>query len=245
MKCLQCNVENEESAKFCSSCGADLGIAEKSFRKHLFNWKYYIFPLLLGVFVGAGTYAFQTLGLSTEDNKVAMLIWIGIIIQTKNYKAPFVKKLLMFFASLFSLAFVMGVAISATMAIYKISDSNKEKSAYFNSALQQNQKLPIMLNEYIQYVKNTTNEQDIILHMKYVKYTKKEILEDYANVNEFEKELLQGELETSCPKESVKKILQTGIVMRIEYSDKNDELVGQIYLNNERCQPYYDNTDSN
>jgi hypothetical protein len=239
MKCLQCGIENDDGAKFCSSCGADLKINVKSFKQHLFNWKYYIFPILLGVFVGAGTYAFDSLGYSTTDNKVPMLIWISIILQTKNFKASFGKKLLMFFASFLSMAFVMGIAISATISIYKIVDYNKEKSIYLNSALQQNQKLPIMLNEYIQYVKNTTNEQDIILHMKFVNYTKNEILEDYTNVNEFEKELLQDELETSCLKESVKKILQTGIVMRMEYSDKNDELVDQIYINDEGCKPYY------
>ncbi len=239
MKCLQCDVENEDSAKFCSACGKDLKVEGKSFSKHLFNWKYYIFPLFLGAFVGMGTYAFDSLGYSTTDNKVPLLIWISIILQTKNYKAPFGKKLLMFFASLFSMAFIMGIAMSATMAIYKISDNNKVKDIYLNAALKQNQKLPIMINEYIQYVKNTTNEQDMIAHLKYINYTKNEILADYTNVNEYEYEQLKAELEISCPKKNLKKILETGIVMKMEYSDKNDELVGHIYLNDERCQPYY------
>lgn len=242
MKCLQCGAENEDSAKFCTACGVNLNQEKKSFWKHLFNWKYYIFPLFLGVFVGAGTYAFDSLGYSTADNKVPMLIWIGIIIQTKNFKAPFGKRLLMFFASSFSLVGFMGIIIAITIAVYTAinTDSNKQRKMYINSMMQQNKNLPMMINNKEQILKYTSdNSHSVKLYVKFVKYTKKDILSEYKNVNDFENDMLNSELKASCSVKGVKNILASGLVNWIEYYGKNGELIGTIYLNDKRCKPYY------
>jgi len=251
MKCLECGVENEDSAKFCSSCGVDLNLEKKSFWKHLFNWKYYIFPLLLGIFVGAGTYAFQTLGLSNEDNKVPMLIWIGVLIQTVKFKAPLRKKILMFFASFLSLIFVMGITSGITVLVYTAintswTEQSNTKKEYIQRLLAANSKLPVMLNEGLQILKYTSiDSSSIKMHCKFTQYTKDEILSDYNNSNDFEEDMLDTELKTSCNSKSLKKMSAIGIVTKVVYYGKNNNLIGQIYLDDERCQPYYDNTDLN
>jgi len=244
MKCLECSVENEDSAKFCGSCGVDLNLKKKSFWKHLFNWKYYIFPLSVGLLIG---FDYTQIGENSLSNIKVVGFIMGIIMATQ-FKASFLKKSLMFFVGGFLTNFLSIAVYFSFIFINDITAKtgvNQQRNKYLDNMMEQNKNLPMMLNEDLQMLKNTTNGQDIFVHIKYINYTKNEILEDYTNVNAFENELLQSELETSCPEKSVKTILQTGIVMKMKYYGENDELIGQIYLNNERCQPYYDNTDIN
>jgi len=89
MICSKCNTKNREDAKICSKCGVDLIVEVKSFWRHLFNWKYYIFPIVIGLLFGVD-YS-QTGTYSLSNIKLVGLI-MGIVMAVQ-FKANFLSKL--------------------------------------------------------------------------------------------------------------------------------------------------------
>ena len=230
--CVNCKTENEEGLKHCSSCGKLIN--SMPFWKHLFNWKYYLALLIIGIFIGYDAYM---IGTDKPTGRFGSIVFILIILQTINFKANFLKKILMFFSSFFMMAILLNVIISLTNEILLNINGNK----YINAMIKANSKLPKMINEDFQIVKYTSPDSNtIVMQGKFVKYTKDEILEDSSNsISQFENEMLKGEEETSCSNDNVKKLLSTGVRMDIEYLGKNNNIIGKITITDEICKSYY------
>lgn len=235
MKCLQCGAENEDSAKFCTACGVNLNQEKKSFWKHLFNWKYYIFPLLVG-FIVELYYIRTNINLMSYIRITGTIMGILMAVQLDD---KFLKKLGMFFAGGFATNVIAVLAFFSLTFAYD-SFGNNTSEMMVKKILEKNKNLPKMMNEEVEMLKFTSdNSHSVKTNVKFTKYTKNDILSDYKSVNAFENDMLNSELKVSCPKKSVKKMLASGLTDWIVYYDKHNDLIGQIYLNTKKCQPYY------
>ncbi len=228
MTCTKCNVENDDANKFCVDCGEKL--TAESFWRHLFNWKYYIFPVF---FASSAALSFSQSGFTAE---IGGLIPIMAIIMTIQYKASYARKLGMFVMSIFSIYIVI---LTVFLTITNFGDKGNE--AIINDLLSSNKKLPIMLTSEIKYEVITSNDKkSVTQHLKFINYTREYILSQYQqNVDAFEKDVLMNELTNSCSTENIKKILSNGLIFNQIYYDKNNQIIGQIYMNEKRCEPYY------
>jgi hypothetical protein len=228
MTCTKCNVENDDANKFCIDCGEKL--TAESFWRHLFNWRYYIVPTIAALIV---SYSFLQSGFTAH---IGGLTPIMAIIMTIQYKASYVRKIGMFVMSIFSISVVM-----MTVFLTITNFGNKENEAIINDLLSSNKKLPTMLNSEIKYEAITSNDKkSVTQHLKFINYTKEAILSEYQqNIDAFEKDILLTELKNSCSTENIKKILSNGLIFNQIYYDKNNQIIGQIYMDEKRCEPYY------
>ena len=235
MKCLNCNFKNEDNSMFCSSCGTDLKIEAKSFWKHLFNWKYYIFPLFIGLLFG---FDISQGGEDKIQNIKPIGFILGIIMATQ-FKGKILSKIGMFFLG-GTVTNILTV-ITYILFIYVNSLFNNTQNLTVQKLLAQNKIFPKMISEEVQALKYTSDSSNNIkLHLKFINYSRSEILLNYENSrNNFERDMLDSELNTSCSSPEVKKMLSDGLVNWIEYYGKNNILIGEIYINNEKCKPYY------
>jgi len=236
MICSKCNTKNREDAKICSKCGVDLIVEVKSFWRHLFNWKYYIFPIVIGLLFGVD-YS-QTGTYSLSNIKLVGLI-MGIVMAVQ-FKANFLSKLGMFFIGEFATNFLSVVVHFSFISLYGLFGNNAQE-LIVQKLLEQNKIYPRMPNEEVQVLKYTSDSGNSVkLHLKFINYTKNEILLDYDNRSDnFEKEKLNRELKVSCKGKGVEKIIADGLIYWLAYYDKSNYLIGQIYLNDERCKSYY------
>lgn len=228
MICAKCNIENEDTNKFCIDCGEKL--ISDSFWKHLFNWKYYIVPIIA---VLIASYSFLQSGFIAH---IGGLTPIMAIIMTIQYKASYIRKIGMFVMSIFSISVVM-----MTLYFTITNFGNKGNQAIINDLLSSNKKLPIMLTSEIKYEAITSNDKkSVTQHLKFINYTKEAILSEYQqNIDSFEKDILMNELPNSCSTKNMKKFLSNGLIFNQIYYDKNNQIIGQIYMNEKRCEPYY------
>lgn len=228
MTCTKCSVENDDTNKFCIDCGEKL--ISDSFWRHLLNWKYYIAPIIVA---SIAAYSFLQSGVTIH---IGGLTPIMAIIMTIQYKASYIRRIGMFIMSMLSISIVM-------MTIFFIITDlgNKGNEAIINELLSSNKKLPIMLTSEIRYEAITSDDKkSITQHFKLVNYIKEDILSEYQqNVKAFEKDMLMNELKNSCPHENIKKNLSKGLIFNQIYYDKNNQIIGQIYLDKKRCEPYY------
>lgn len=227
MTCAKCDVENDDANKFCIDCGKKL--ETESFWRHLFNWRYYIVPTIAALIV---SYSFLQSGFTAH---IGGLTPIMAIIMTIQYKASYVRKIGMFVMSIFSISVVM-----MTVFLTITNFGNKENEAIINDLLSSNKKLPTMLNSEIKYEAITSDKKSVTQHLKFINYTKEAILSEYQqNIDAFEKDILLTELKNSCSTENIKKILSNGLIFNQIYYDKNNQIIGQIYMDEKRCIPYY------
>lgn len=241
-KCKSCGENvNELDAHngLCSRCCEEnnLNVIETkniSFWKYLFNWKYFILPIIL---------LFNTLlnsSIPDFDNYTLSLVgftFLTAIIQTWNFKSSLIKKIPMFFISylLFSMAFIMPAVILKGMT--KVPDVKKQK--IIDKLLSANKSLPKILSNEMELVKYTNpNPNTIVMHSKFVNFTKDDILKDYSNnISEFKKDIFNKEL--ICSRADIKTILSTGLDIKFEYKGKNSNVVLVVDLDNQMCKPYY------
>ena len=228
MTCTKCNLENDDANKFCLDCGEKL--TTESFWRHLFNWRYYIVPIIAALIA---SYSFLHSGFTAH---IGGLTPIMAIIMTIQYKASYIRKIGMFIMSIFSVSIVL-MTIFFTITNF----SNKENEAIINDLLSSSKKLPIMLNNEISYEGITSKDnKSVTQHLKFINYTREYILSEYQqNLDAFEKDILINELTSSCSTENIKKILSNNLIFNQIYYDKNNQIIGQIYMDKKRCEPYY------
>jgi len=210
----------------------------KSYWKHALNWKYYIVPFTLGITIA---YHFSQTGEQIISQFKIVNTIVGLVAAAK-LKDKFLKEFFMFIVATVLSSLIMMAAYSSSTAIFeKIGGNSNKRQVVINNLLKKNKDLPIMFNDEIQTINYfSTNNKSITIKNKFINYTKKEVLEDYSNsISQFEKEMLQGEKEASCPNENVKKIFSTGLEMSMEYIGKNNNIIGIIKLNDEICKSYY------
>lgn len=208
---------------------------ESEFKNVLFNWKFYIFPIIVGILFGfVSTF-------KTDINISGTGLIMGIIMAV-SLKSSFGKKILMFFVSGFLVNILTFIIMLLTAYVINIVDGDSGKrQKVITGMLNMNNTMPIMLNNQLQIVKySSPNNKTIIMHGRFINYTKNEILADYSNnISLFEAEMLKGEQKTSCPQANLKNLFSMGLEMNIEYLGKNNNIVGKINLNDEKCKPYY------
>jgi hypothetical protein len=66
-------------------------------------------------------------------------------------------------------------------------------------------------------------------------------MSEFNNISDFEKFMLNNELEISCKDKNVQTILSTGLVFKIEYQDINGNILGIISLDKNKCDNYFSN----
>jgi len=247
-------MENVENAKFCTSCGKTLNIGNNeeslveesvnssvktesvSFWRHALNWKYYIAPLIVGIMTA---YHFSQTG-EEMLSKVKVVNFVIGLIAYYQFKAKFLKSFGMFMiAGLISGLVLISTYLGGVYIFEKIdSDGGKRQKAITRLL---NSTLPMKVNDEFQIVKySSPNNKTITMHGQYINYTKDEVLAEYSNsISKFETEMLKQELETSCPVESTKNMFAMGLAMNIEYLGKDNNIIGEINLNDEKCKPYY------
>lgn len=242
MICPNCENEVFSKTKYCEHCGknleGDVIIKEKdiSFIKHLFNWKFYIAPILYGILLGFDYYSRMEYDIVGID----IIPVIIAIIMTVKYKSTFMKKFTMFISSYITI----GLTILITMFLFAfvvfstlLGQSNGQ---LISNMLSQNKNLPKMFNTQIEQMSfKKENYNEITSNFRFVNYTKNEVLNEYENkIALFEEQMLKNELELSCNEPNVKIILDKDIQFNINYFDKNHQLIGMIFLDKLRCKPF-------
>jgi len=210
-------------------------VNSESFLKRLFDWKYLIVVIILSILA---SYNINTSIIEKVSGKFGFITIVAIVfaVNSKN------KRFLLFLSSLFlysTIAFTIHLSITMIMQNTNLFE-NKNNMKIQKLLKLNHSKLPMAIDDETMLLKYTSDAENTIkLHIKFTKHTKEEILTDYqGSVSSFEADMLQGELESSCI-ESMKNILSDEFINWIAYYDKYDNLVGQIYLNDERCMPYY------
>lgn len=231
-------LDNKKMVKNEESNSASVAIKDVSFWKHAFNWKYYIIPIIVGLLV---SYVFSQTGEEMISKVKGINTIIGIIAAVQ-LKKHFGYKLGMFFiVGVFSGIVMVATFLGGVFILEKIDGDSGKRQKVIKSMLNMNSKLPIMLNEQFQIVKySTPNNKTITMHGRFINYTKNEILANYSNsISQFESEMLKDEQKTSCSQANLKNLFSMGLEMNIEYLGKNNNIVGKINLNDEKCKPYY------
>jgi hypothetical protein len=235
---------NEMTNDLCNEClhnniaekNDDIKTNEISFLDHLFK-KNWIFYIIAGV-IGICTALFEIYNSNTSDYTLLKGLYLILaLIITFSFKNPsFFKKILMYFAS--SVLISLTAAISMFLVGFILHPNMNNK--IIENILASNSQLPKKANEEVEIVKFTSDKpNEITQHMKFINYTKIEILSEYNNINVFENNMLQGELETSCRFSNVKEMLSSIKAFNITYYDKNNEIIGMIYIDDKKCKPYY------
>lgn len=226
------NLKNEEVNK------TSVAIENVSFWKHALNWKYYIAPLIVGLLTA---YHFSQTGEEMISKVKAINTIIGIIAAVQLKKHFGYKFGMFLIAGLFSGIVMVATYLGGVFILEKIDGDSGKRQKVITGMLNMNSKMPMMLDDQFQIVKySSPNNKTITMHGRFVNYTKNEILADYSNsISQFESEMLKDEQKTSCPQANLKNLFSMGLEMNIEYLGKNNNIVGKINLNDEKCKPYY------
>lgn len=256
MFCNKCGVENIKNANFCITCGNALSACDNeenlveesinpsaktesvSFWRHVLNWKYFITPFIVGIILA---YDFSQTGEEVFSKVIAFNFIIGSIAYYQ-FKAKYWKSIGMFLiASLFSGLVMTATYLIGVYTFEKIDGNPGERQKAITRLLNINSTLPMKLDDEFQIIKySSPNNKTVTMHGKFINYTKDEVLAEYSNsTSEFESEMLKNELKTSCPVQSTKKMLATGLAMNMVYLGKDNNIIGEINLNDEKCKPYY------
>ena len=228
-------VENLSSKK---SNKESIVIKNTNFWKHSFNGKYYIVPLIAGLI---SAYYFSKTGeeIISKIRFINTLIGIIAAIQLKEHLG--FNFGLFIIAVLFS-GIVMAIAyLISLFLLEKIDGDSGKRQKIISDMLDINSKMPMMLNDQVQIVKySSPNNKTVTMHVKFVNYAKSEILVDYSNsISQFELEMLKDEQKTSCSQANLKNLFSMGLELNIEYLGKNNNIVGKINLNKEKCELYW------
>lgn len=236
--CPKCQApEQSEKLKNQEKNKTSVVIDGVSFWKHAFNWKYYIVPLIVGLLTA---YDFSQTGEEMISKVKAINTIIGIIAAVQLKKHFGYKFGIFLIVGLFS-GIVMAVTYLGSIFISeKIGGDSGKRQKAIRDILTLNNKMPMMLNDQLQLVKYTSpNNKTITMHMRFVNYTKNEILAEYSNnISQFESEMLEEEQKISCPQANLKNLLSTGLEINVEYLGKNNNIIGKVNLNNEKCKQY-------
>ena len=135
--------------------------------------------------------------------------------------------------------FIAILVLIVVAFINKGLENKNEK--IINKVFSQAGDLPYMINDEVQiyrYAKKDKNS--LVQYLKFVNYTKKEILKDFGNERKkFEDYTQKKELEVSCRRDSIKNMLAHGLNFYMYYHDKSLQVIGKILVNKELCEPYY------
>ncbi|OCL81564.1 hypothetical protein AAW30_01863 [Arcobacter porcinus] len=203
-------------------------IQKPNFLKHLFNYKYYIFTFVIALLYSID---YHVTGVVPTNQSLLLVI---AIISAIKFKSNIIKRFLMFIAMLITtIIFTLIIFILCSYILDKINENN----SIINNFLEMNNKTPIIIDEEKSIIKiSSTSNKNITMHVKLRNYTKDEILEDYKNnITLFEEDMLINELELSCNQENIKKILSSGINMEEIFFDKNENIIGIISIDKNKC----------
>jgi hypothetical protein len=125
-------------------------IVNTNFWKHALNWKYYIFPFILGILI---LYYYIQTGEEIITKAKFLNILIGIIAAVQ-FRKQVKYKFLMFFVTSFTASLIMAFTYMGGLFLINTYDNNLiKKQLTVNNYLKQNKNLPKNLNEYVTLVK--------------------------------------------------------------------------------------------
>lgn len=211
-------------------------IQKPKFWKHIYNYKYYILPFMFAIYFGIDYYYISPE--TANKNSFLLICIITAIVATVKFKSNIFKKFLVFIVMLSATFFFSALIFEATLFISKTIDSSEDTRVnIIENALQGNKNLPMIINEEAQIIKfSSSNNRNITTHVKFINYTKEEFLEDFQNsVTVFEDYALNSELNTSCHDSKLQNALSNDIEMQMMYLDKDQNIIGIITLNEEKC----------
>jgi hypothetical protein len=210
---------------------------EKSFLKRLFNWKYLVIlivilvPLIYLQFMGG------------EAFKGMSLIVIGIVFYLSKRLSKNDDKSIspsMQWASFFFYTVITALIYYAVISYSMKQSSDSSKVIYvMDTMLKGKNKLPKKVTELFELFNvSKMNEHTIIQDVRYIDYTKAEVLNEYGgDIDLYKKEMTKAELQASC---SIGKDMFTlGIVVINTYFGKDNQSIIRVEVNDENCRPYY------
>jgi hypothetical protein len=213
-------------------------ISTQSFIKYWFDWKFYILPVLL-----ACVFLFTDLdkGLKIENVK-PIFSFLAFIIAFR-YKNIIWKKILMFFALsitlalAFTLIYIPGIELLGNKK--SINLFNQDAKIYIDKFLKANDKLPIMLNDRMEFSKITSNSNNSIeQHYKFVNSTKKDIIALFVTEENLSKTLMQQGLKVACFNEETIYALSLGIFLTNKFYDSKNNQVAHYTFDYEKCKQF-------
>jgi energy-coupling factor transporter transmembrane protein EcfT len=206
---------------------------EMNFWKHALNWKYYIWSILVGIII-----AFIYIGIDEDLFKLFKIVNLIIAITvTVKFKSKFIKKVAMFFFVGALANIITFTTYNGITYIYELTTNNSSvKQKYINSYLKLNDKLPRKLADGISVIKYINeNNSAIILQIQFEESKENILAEFYDKTLGFENFMLENELRNSCENAFVKEFLNTGLILKMEYFDKEKKIIGKISLDKNKC----------
>lgn len=216
----------------------DLIERNDSFWKHAFNWKYYILPFIIGILI---LYHYIQTGEEVITKAKFMNTLIGIIVATQ-LKKQFRYKIAMFFVAGFFSGLVMAMTYIGGLLLINTFDINSiKKQEIINNLLKQNKQLPKNITNDITLINYINENNNAIISQFKINDTKENIMSEFNNISDFERFMLNNELEISCKDKNVQTILSSGLIIKMEYQDRNGNILGKISLDKNKCDLYSNN----
>ncbi len=204
-----------------------------NFWKHTFNWKYYILSVLLGFVI-----AYFYIKVGEDYFKLFKIINLIIaVIATVQFKSQIIKKIAMFFFVGLLANITTFTTYNSTTYVYElITNNNILKQQYINKYLKLNDKLPIKLADGITAIKYMNENNSAIIIQIQINDLKENIMLEFNNILDFERFMLKNEVEHSCNNKVVKEFLATDLILKMEYLDKEGNILGKISLDKNKCE---------
>lgn len=201
--------------------------------KHAFNWKYYIWSILIGFVI-----AYFYIKVGEDYFKLFKIInFIIAVIATIQFKSKMIKRIAMFFFVGVLANIITSVTYYSSTYMYElITGNNVLKQQYINKYLKLNDKLPIKLAEGITAIKYMNENNSAIIIQIQINDLKENIMLEFNNILDFEKFMLKNEIEHSCNNKVVKEFLATDLILKMEYLDKEGNILGKISLDKNKCE---------
>lgn len=166
---------------------------------------------------------------------------IGIIAATQ-LKKQFRYKIAMFFVAGFFSGLVMAMTYIGGLLLINTFDTNSiKKQEIINNLLKQNKQLPKNITNDITLINYINENNNAIISQFKINDTKENIMSEFNNISDFERFMLNNELEISCKDKNVQTILSTGLIIKMEYQDRNGNILGKISLDKNKCDLYSNN----
>ena len=89
------------------------------------------------------------------------------------------------------------------------------------------------------------NPKETFMFLKNFLDTKENIMSEFNNISDFERLMLNNELEISCKDKNVQTILSTGLIIKMEYQDRNGNILGKISFDKNTCDSYFNDKNKN
>lgn len=200
--------------------------------KHAFNWKYYIWSILIGFVI-----AYFYIKVGEDYFKLFKIInFIIAVIATIQFKSMMIKRLAMFFFVGMLANITTSVTYYSSTYMYElITGNNVLKQQFINKYLKLNEKLPLKLADGITAIKYINENNSAIIIQIQINDLKENIMLEFNNILDFERFMLKNEIEHSCNNKIVREFLATDLILKMEYLDKEGNILGKISLDKNKC----------